>query len=296
MNARRLNVLIIDDIQLIGKKILERLIILNDKYYDDYIDLNPNYYHYDVKQSFETCVSEIHNIIFRNEIEYLLLDRGFNRIVDETYKHEFPDLNIDNFVYSDMRYNDRITADQLLFELTKRDKLLNKILGIIVYTYDPNNKSRAVVQQEIFNHLPKNFKKENLLVIESNSEIYKSADLVLHHLDYLANYPYIRMHNTKKDLMLYGLFMGEILYNQIRYHYFSKRIRSMEKYKASYLGYYLFAYFLFITINLSSNLLSESIFNTYELSWGLVFAIFGVVIPWAIIWYKPEFFLIEKDN
>jgi len=296
MKTTDLNVLIIDDINFVGESILNRLTEVNLKYHDDYVNIKSWYYKYNVSKSLVDSIAEIKTKIKDHDITYLLVDIGFNKIVDDSYKYNYPHLEIDTSIYSDIRRDkDRVTIDMVLKNFGN-DHMINNLAGIIVYTYQPEFKQPEVIHQEFMEIMPKAFNKDILKVIETNSEIYRPADAQLHILTNIKEYPGIRYHGLIKDFKLYGLFMGEILYNQIRHHHFSSRIKSIESMKSSYLRYYIIAYFLFITINISSNILSEYLVGSYRMHWGVGLLVFGVLIPALIIWLKPEFFLISKND
>lgn len=297
MKTTEINVLIIDDIPCIGESILNRLTDVNLKYHNDFIDIKPWYYQYDVRKPLAYSISEIKAEIIQHNIKYLLVDIGFNRIVDQSYKSAYSFLNIDDAIYSDTRRTeDRMTMDKDVLKNFNDDNMLTNLSGIIVYTYQPAFKKPDIIHNEFIQILPKTFKRDDLMVIETNSEIYRPADAKLHILTEVPENPGFKYHGLIKDFRLYGLFIGEILYNQIRYHHFSSRIKSIERMKSSYFRYYIIAYFLFITINISANLISETLFGSNKPVGGLILLLLGVVVPSLIIWLKPEFFLINRDD
>lgn len=302
MNKQDIHVLVIDDIQFIGEKIQERLAVCNKKYYDDFLNIVPWYYKFRLYQKsgeekiLIKSVKEIEAKIKENNIRYLLLDRRFIRIVDKSYEKDFPDLELKKNVYSDNRKEEIRYINEVLELLKKEETVFKSLYGIIVYTYSMEKREPDVIKNNIMKNLPANFKKENIIVIESNSEIYDKANCKLHQFIEFKEKSGIYLQGDINSFQLYGLFMGEILYNQIKSHFYGSKVKSMEKLRSSYLRIYAISYFVFITLNISANLLSDHLFTGYQLGFGTILFIFGILIPSIIILLKPEFFYPIPTN
>ncbi|MBS1952210.1 MAG: hypothetical protein JST37_14490 [Bacteroidetes bacterium] len=122
-----MNVLIVDDIKLIGKSLKEGL-----------GNLMPNsnicFFHYNVEICESENISMISEKVKHNEINILLLDRGYSKIYEDSE---------DEFVYSSISEADRnlrVRGEDLLCNnnglLERLSNLDIKLSSILLYTYD----------------------------------------------------------------------------------------------------------------------------------------------------------------
>lgn len=296
MSKTIINTLILDDIKCIGEKIEERIIICDKKYQDELLSINPWYYQFRLRKPEEESFNELKKLILQHNISYIVSDRRFVQVVGSSYKADFPNLDYENKIYSDNRKKEKQFSEEVIGKLLEDSSIFNLIKGIIVYTYSIEQSHPDVVRKQFLSHLPQQFREEDLMIVETNSEIYNRAGLTLHKFKEADEYKGIYLHGDKKDFMLYGLFIGEMAYNQIRFHSFGTRVRSIERFKSSFLRIYLISYFLFVTLNISANLLSNYLAGDYQAQIGISLFIFGFLIPSAIIWLKPELFLIVDSK
>jgi len=283
------NVLILDDVELIGENIKSRMICVNGFYTD--IEIIPHYISFDIK-NIPDAAKKIAKNIRDNEIDYLLLDRGFSSILnsEEEKLH-----NLD----SERLWAEKgsIWIKDILGEISK--EIYNQIKGIIIYTYDPRvnhpDSRREVIQDECLKVLPKKFNKDNFDIFRSFTEIYELADLRLKPYPPDDSIEYRDM-GKKSDLKLYGLFMGEILYHRV-----ISMIKSREKKtlieKRGFMLRNLIVWFFALTGlsvggNALYNILAKSTDNYLLFILSVVFSLF---IPLLILLIKKEL-LIPVDN
>lgn len=296
---KKINALIVDDIECVALMMRDRLFEVNKKYSYDFIDISPEIYIVDVTKGIEQTTIEIKRIIEGHSINYLLIDRGYSKVVDVSYKEEFANLDIDNCIYTDRREGQpRFTADDVFSHLKKySNKTINNLIGILVYTNTPiKDVLPEVVHQELMLVLPSNFKKDKLFVLESHQEIYKPAGNRLHIFEEDKQYQGIFYHGKMKDFKLYGTFMGDILYNQIRYHRFEKKEKSIESVKYKLVGTYLIGFFTFISLNIGSNMLANHWLKETPIMLDYIIIGLGVLIPSIVIWLKPEIFIFNNER
>lgn len=127
-----MNVLIIDDIKLIGNSIKSELSINN-------IWKNIFFYHYDVENRFEDNVKQIASLIIKNKIDVLCLDRGYSKIYEDD----------ENYIYSSIEEKHRgskVKGEEVLLGKNDSEGLLDKLIkyeinlkSILLYTYDKGN-------------------------------------------------------------------------------------------------------------------------------------------------------------
>ncbi len=300
MKVQSVNVLIVDDIRITGQKIAERLSYLNNKFHNDYVNVMPRYYHYDVKKTIHDNVTDIRNIITDKKIKYLLLDRGFRQIINIDEKDKYANIKIDieQNIYSDNSVHEKILhVDEVLKEITndiETSKHIYKkcLQGIIVYTYSIEGTEPGLLKNRIKDYLPDDFPDENLTIIETNSEIYEKAHLKLHRNEEVESLK-IYFKGPISEFKLYGLFMGEILYNHIRYHFFISKIKSIEKYKLPLIRIFLAYYISFIAINVGGNLIASYVFTNYNTGILLFIISLSIILPLFILFVKPGFFALN---
>lgn len=295
---KKINALIIDDIECVALMMRDRLFEINKKYSDDFIDISPEVYIVDVTKGITGTAKEIKEIIEEHNINYLIIDRGYSKVVEKSYKSEFSKLNITKCIYSDRREGQqKFTADDVFLQFKNSNKTINKLLGILVYTNTPiKDVLPEVVHKELMQVLPAKFPKDKLLVLETHQEIYKPAGNRLHIFKEMEQYKGIYYHGESKDFKLYGNFMGDILYNQIRYHRFEKKAKSLESVKYKLLGTYLIAFFTFISLNIGTNMLANNWLKEMPIGVDTIIIGLGLLIPCIVIWLKPEIFMLYNER
>lgn len=127
-----MNVLIIDDIKLIGKSI--EIELAKNTIWNTIM-----YYHYNVENSFKDNVSAIASLIIENKIDVLCLDRGYSKIYEDD----------ENYIYSSIEEEHRgikVKGEEVLLGKEDSEGLLEQLIvhetnlkSILIYTYDKGN-------------------------------------------------------------------------------------------------------------------------------------------------------------
>lgn len=167
-----MNCLIVDDINLVGISIEKRLLSLG------YDAKEVNFYHYKIDKNLSTNTKNIFELLVNNNIEFLVLDRGFSKIIEE-----------DEFIYSSQLESDnkkKLQCDRLLFGrsnnglidiITKNNYILKNIL---IYTYDPFTPKIIEVLKKLKKDIKKKLPKTNIYTIETSTVFRKPKNLELY--------------------------------------------------------------------------------------------------------------------
>ena len=209
----RINALILDDNWIVGDCIKKRIFKANEaEFSSEEINVKPFYLEVDTLDK-ENAARIIESFIINNEINFLLLDRGFYNLIDPKSLVGHENLQPEKLYLN--KKDKGIKIEQILKCISK-DKM-KSLKGVIIYTYDMEGTyiEPAQIRQNILEILPITFKKENIDIVLTNSEIYSLSSLQLYGNEADKNNPELIISGTKSDFMLYGLFIGEILYHRI---------------------------------------------------------------------------------
>lgn len=291
---KKINVLILDDNYIIARKVKKRLFDADNSYrYDSGIQIYLYYLEID-NDSPEKAAKAVNLCIKENEIKYLLLDRGFGKIIDPiSLKNE--ELEKD-FLYKDntvVGYN----IEDLLKEINKIKKNgLRKIKGAIVYTYDDYsemNKEGEVIREEIINELINILPKRcSIDVLLSYSTIYKVAGVDLY--EGYTGEGVIKL-GRKDQFVLYGIFIGELLYHKLLQMINIRKSKIIKEKQVRLFVRIIILYLIFVSINIGGNALYSQFFAGKSALIGLVSISFALLIPFIVLVLKPNL-LIDIDE
>jgi len=294
---KKLNILILDDNFVIGHKVKKRLFTANSTYKDETgFEIFPFYIEIDNVNP-KIASKEVNNFVRENNIQYLLLDRGFGELIEPQENNEL-DFDV-SYIYRNMSKGG-FKIEQLLSHWKQiNNNSLKDIKGLIVYTYDDyfeadKPKQGEVIKEEIINKLdsilPSKCKFDVLLAY---SNIYKIANVDLYE-GYNDETGIIKL-GKKNGFLLYGIFVGELLYHKL-IQMTSVRSASNIKSKKTRLFYRLIIlYLIFISLNLGSSAIFSYLFEKSNLAIGLLSLFFGIFIPFLILLLRPSL-LIDIDE
>ena len=271
------NVLILDDVKLIGENVDKRMCEANTSYsLLSGINIKPHYVSIDIS-NIQTASDEIARIIEARKIDYLLVDRGWFIIIEPDVKG----LNND-FLYAENR--ELVKIEEVLKKIPQHN--YNRVKGIIIYTYnDENDFSPERLKEDYINMLPKKFTNKNVELFTPYSEIYHLAKLKLYKFKILQDYKQLGL---KTDFKLYGLFMGEILYHKVVSMISQSEKKKFFMKKNLISRNVLILFFIFTGLSIGGNsfysLLTKDI-NDYLLI--AISIIFSLLMPLLILLLKP---------
>lgn len=293
----KFNVLILDDNETIGENIKKRIFKANSSNYSfSGIEVIPHFLTIDISD-LANSAKKINQFINSNNIDYLLLDRGFYHIID-------PKLNSD-YNHLDKKYLYTIKADlkngikieKILEMIPQRD--FKKIKGVIVYSYDASDDyiEPAQIKQLYVNLLPEKFNEKNIEIILTNSKVYKLSGLQLYIDQELPENKNMTVIGLKSDFKLYGLFMGEILYHRVISMVDRARKSTILTKRKLVVRNLIILFLSFTALTIGGNALYEILSEKVKSDYFLLFSsiVFALLIPLFILAVKPEL-LIDIDN
>lgn len=292
----KINVLILDDNLMIGDCIKKRIFKANEaKFSSSIAEIKPYYLQIDISKK-EIAVEKIETFIASHEINFLLLDRGFYNLIDPKTNTGFSNLSSGN-IY--LKKNDEgIKIEQILKLVSK--EILKKIKGLIVYTYDDNYGGYvepAHIKQMVIDVMPDNFNKEYVDIVLSHSEVYNLSNLRLYQLKEVKNHPDLMILGKKAEFMLYGLFIGEILYHRIIAMVQKENERIQLSKQEGVRRNIILLFVIFTCLNLGGealfNLLSKS--GSNDLLLVVLSLGFALFLPIIILLLRPNW-LINLDE
>lgn len=213
-----MNVLIIDDIKLIGNSIeieLAKNTIWN----------TITFYHYDVEDSFKNNVRAIASLIIENKIDVLCLDRGYSKIYEDD----------ENYIYSSIEEEHRgikVKGEEVLLGKKDSNGLLEQLIGqeinlksILLYTYDKGNNEIDIligcIKETINQKLNSLDIKADLYCFETSSIFNKPLNTILYpdsfyisptYKDQFIDYPKRKRNiGTKRAYIEYGQLVASII-------------------------------------------------------------------------------------
>lgn len=282
-----IHILILDDNFVIANKVKKRIFSADRSYkYDSGIEIFPHYLKVDNTNS-KAAAKEVNNYIKENEIQYLLLDRGFGEIIEPIQDNP---IGLDpNYIYKDNRENG-FHIENLLFELKAIKKnALAKIKGVIVYTYDDYrelNKQGDTIKEEIVHELKSILSpKCKIDVLLAYSDIYKIAEIDLY--EGYEGEGIIKL-GKKNEFVLYGIFVGELLYHKIIQMINVKNYGLIKERKILLFYRLIILYLIFISISVGGNAIFNYLFYQNKTIIGVVSLIFGLLVPFIILLLKPS--------
>lgn len=288
---KKLEVLILDDNEIIGDCIRKRIFKANESNFSfTKLEIIPHYFYIDL-ENIQQSIDKISSEIIVKKIDVLLLDRGFFKIVDPSTDSTYRNLS-SKYLYC--KKDDQGRQIEEILGLIPKEKFKN-ISGVIVYTYDsgPWYIEPAQIKQSIKELLPEKFDKNAIDVVMTNTEVYSLANLKLYNQREVKDFPELKSIGNKSEFMLYGLFMGEILYHRIVSLIEKKREKVLENKKTKIQRNVIFLFIIFTALNLGAealySLLSMNLGNDYLLFF--MSAGFALLLPILILILKPEWII-----
>ncbi len=237
---------------------------------------------------------EIEAYLQQHPIDLLLLDRGFFQLLQSPPPDAPTNWNPD-CVYIPKGDKGTKVTDLLLHANFDR---LRKLKGVIVYTYDePSRTSEyfiepADIKKETLRSLRNSVDSDYVDVVLTNSELYNLADLQLYTKPPIPVGDYFEV-GKKSSFMLYGLFMGEVLYHRT-VHLLARRRnhRMLERRRATIARLFLL-YVVFAGLGIGSAALYDIALESVAGPWGLLAlsGIFSLVVPGLVLVLKPSLVL-----
>ncbi len=298
---RPLNVLIVDDNRIIGDAVEKRLFRASAIHSPiTHLEVNPIYlkdFTVDAN-AINAMANQIASAIAGNEIDVLLLDRGLFKIIDPQWNPEYK--NLDHAYLYGERGDTGTTIEAVLNEIDP--PTFKRIICVVVYTYIQD--AQKDEPERIKMHVAKAMKmvdKGAITVIATKEEIYKDADLKLY--DERPVTAGLNSLGLKGQFILYGTFMGELLY-----HYILKtvKIRRQEAILAHKKVRRVWNLALFYVVVTGTTLGANGMWDWIKESWKdekkvtacAIFAgLLGIILPLLILLTKPELLIsVDDDN
>lgn len=288
MKIPQVNILVLDDIDVVGENILKRISKIGEKYCSiNNVSINPVFIRFE-KNSLAATIDKIEAEILKSNIQFLVIDRGIAEIFtssdDATLNKDYLYTSIDN---------SSIQADLVLEKLSiSIPEQLTALRGVIIYTYDGGEDIYKHMEPTEIIHLtreklPKKFSGA-VDVILTASEIYKLSNMSLYENERVQSTKYVKL-GSKSSFKLYGLFVGEIIYHRI-VHLYRANTQSIFKSKnATRIRNLILLYVIFTSINIGGNILSNILFSHNSSNFiGYLITFFAAVIfPVFILLLKP---------
>lgn len=295
----RINVLILDDIFVVGDNVKTRIFADDESYRHDLgLKIHPYYCNEINDKNLKEASCIVNEEIRKNDIEYLLLDRGFGKIIELGHDN-YPELEA-GFLYKDNTANG-FKIEHLLEELDRiNENSLHHIKGIIVYTHDDYreqnpDKYGTIVKEEIIDKLKRipSLKKTRIDVLLAYSEIYKIAEIDLY--EGYAGKGVIKL-GKKNEFILYGIFIGKLLYHKLIQMINIRRVNLIKEKKLLLFYRLIILYIIFISISVGGNAIFSYLFKQGGFIVGIISLLFGILIPFAVLLLKPSILIDINDE
>ncbi|MDB5227823.1 MAG: hypothetical protein JWN78_2016 [Bacteroidota bacterium] len=292
---KRVDILILDDNFIIAKMVKKRFFNADKTYkHESLIELFPHYLEVD-NNDYQKAAVSVNDYIRENNIRYLLLDRGFGKIIEPIINNSE---NLDvHYVYKDNNQAGYHIEELLLSLKQLKNSSLSKIKGVIIYTYDDYrevDKQGEVIKEEILDSvkiiLPAKCKIDVLLAY---SDIYKIANVDLY--EGYSGAGIIKL-GKKNDFLLYGIFVGELLYHKAIQMISLRSINFIKEKRVFMLCRLLILYLIFISISVGANAIFTFLFKESKILIGVVALLFGLLLPIAILYLKPSLIIDIEEQ
>lgn len=292
--GKQVNVLILDDIGIIADCVKKRIFKANESHSAfTGLELLPHHITVD-NNNLSEAAKKIAVEITSKKIDVLLLDRGFYNIIDPVTDTKYGSLD-SNMLYC--RKGDKGNDIEEILRLIPKDTF-NCVSSVILYTYDDETYSEpAQIKQVIRDVLPTQFDKNDIDVILTYPEIYGLSNLKLYVCKDVKGFPDIESIGPKSGFMLYGLFMGEILYHRT-VSLVNKQQQKRFQEKRAHLQRRLFLFFgIFTFLNIGANALYNLLSRgpQTDLFLLLISLAFALILPALILKVKPEWIIDIED-
>lgn len=287
-------VLILDDNFVIARTIRRRLFEADGIYkHGSGVQIVPHWLEVDNEDP-QKAAEMVNDYMNRNNVHYLLLDRGFSVLSEGT---DPQDSSGKTYIFRDGTKGMYFVEQMLGILRGIPGNKLQQVKGVIVYTYDDYkqfNKYGEMVKEEIVSAfgsiLPSTCKLDVLL---SYSNIYRVAEIDLY--DGWEGTGVIRL-GRKDNFVLYALFVGELLYHKLILMIDKRRVEATKTAKRSALTKLIAFFLIYISLSLGVSSLFEAIdLQSNHLTNAILLISFAVLLPLVILWLRPAL-LIDIDD
>ncbi len=284
-----LSILILDDNEIIAACIEKRLLKASQTFFETtQLEIIPTYLRLSNSDAIKAG-KEIENYLKENEVDFLLLDRGFFDIIDP---NKINDESLDSeklYIRKDakgLKINDILS--NVNFSKVKEFK------GVILYTYDePSHTSEwyiepAQIRQDLIMSFGKKINPDYIDIVLTNTEVYQLASLKLYEYKPKQVGEYLESGN-KSAFMLYGLFMGEILYHRILKIYDKQQRNKLRAKKGSVKTQLILLFIVFTALSIGGNAIYALTIKQIKSDVGLLLLslVFSILFPILILVLKP---------
>lgn len=292
------DVLILDDNKIIAKCILSRMLKANESFKDiTQININPTHLHIDTN-NIKNTIRLIESNILDNCPQFLLVDRGLFEIFDPSLK-DIEGLDKGSLYIKTGWKNIKITEilKEINFSRFKNFK------GLILYTYDePSLTSEwyvdpVSIKRELKSIVGEKIDIENIDIVLTNSEIYNLANLTLYDKNSKQIGEYLEL-GKKSNFMLYGLFMGEILYHRLIKILEKQKSKTLLRKKGLLKSKIFILFIIFTSLSIGGSALYSILYEKIKSPEGLLFLslVFSILFPFLLLILRPELVISIDDD
>lgn len=296
--AKIYNILLLDDNEIIASCIQKRLLKASETFFETtQIEINPFHLQIDIS-NISKAGQIIEKFIIESEIHFLLLDRGFFDLIDPVK------LNIQELEKNTL-YIEKNTKSIKITEILKEVNFskTNSLKGVVLYTYDePSLTSEwyvepAQIKKDLKQIIGSRLNPDNIDVVLTNSEIYHLANLKLYDTNPKQVGEYLEQ-GKKSEFMLYGLFMGEILYHRILKIIDKNQKKTLSKKKGSLNTKLILLFIVFTSLSIGGNAVYTLAMQKIQSNLGLILLslMFSIVFPILILTIKPDWIISIDDD
>lgn len=292
---KKLNVLVLDDNKIIVESLTKRIQSSAVRNLE-FTNLQIVVHHLELPlQDDQQAAGQIKAAIKTMDIDILLLDREFHSIIDPKVGEEHSRLNGEK-LYLKKHENSKKIED-ILARLQEKD--FHGVSGVIVYTYlEPDSfEESGAIRARLEEILGDKFDRDAIEVIQTNLEIYQGTGRKLYVYEDVPAHEELESIGEKGEFVLYGRFMGEILYNRI------VSLRKIKRYGKLFLAKTalmqrntILLFLVFTGLNIGATIMCDILKEKIN-RWGLL--AFGVVLaiglPLSVLWKKPEWVVTVDD-
>lgn len=296
--TQSINILLLDDNEIIAACIEKRLLKANETFFETkQVEIIPTHLKVDNTNPINAGKT-VETYLTENKVDILLMDRGFFNIID-------PEKIIIDQLANDTLY---VPKDERSIRVTEilqnvNFKKVEGLKGVILYTYDePSRTSEwyvepAQIKQELKNIFGNKVAPDCIDVVLTNSEIYHLANLQLYSQkpvqvgDYLVS-------GKKSDFMLYGLFMGEILYHRTISLLEKRQKKNLKLKQGNVRTKLIILFVVFTALSMGSSAIYSLAMKTINSDVGLLLLsiVFSFLFPILILTLKPHWIIDLSDE
>nr|VFK16553.1 MAG: hypothetical protein BECKLPF1236B_GA0070989_109712 [Candidatus Kentron sp. LPFa] len=294
------NVLIVDDNPVTSDCIQKRLEKANGIYSKgSAIQVKPFYRSFSVAD-LQNAGKLLEDFIFKNSIDFLLLDRGFVDVIDPDHASED---GLDSQYLFFAKGQGYVKIEEILRNVSFSK--IKKMKGVIVYSFDTPCQTAekypepAQIKRDIADIIGSGVNEENIEIFLTNTEVYSLAGIDIYKMagrEYNDKYLYL---GNKSDFSLYGLFIGEILYHRIINILETRRKRAISTRQGYGKRSIVLLFIIFSALTIGGNALYDLIFQNIisnNVALFLISVVFSLFLPIILLILKPEWVVSIDDD